>query len=66
MNIPPNILKITAHGFTPKPVIITDGAWKGEKGWIIGAKNQVDANPIVLESGISLVWFDSEIEIIKN
>jgi hypothetical protein len=43
-------------------VRITEGAWKGEKGWITGPKNEVNAHPITLDFGIRLVWFDSEIE----
>ena len=42
-------------------VTITEGAWKGEKGWITGPKNEVDANPITTDGGICLAWFDSEI-----
>jgi hypothetical protein len=42
-------------------VTIIEGAWKGEKGWITGPKNEVDANPITTDGGINLVWFDSEI-----
>jgi hypothetical protein len=42
-------------------VIITEGAWKGVKGWITGPKNEVDANPITTDGGICLCWFDSEI-----
>jgi hypothetical protein len=42
-------------------VTITEGAWKGEKGWITGPKNEVDANPITTDRGICLCWFDSEI-----
>jgi hypothetical protein len=47
--------------FDPIRVTIIDGAWKGEKGWITGPKNAVDANPITTDGGICLAWFDSEI-----
>jgi hypothetical protein len=42
-------------------VTITEGAWKGEKGWITSPKNEVGANPITTDGGICLAWFDSEI-----
>ncbi len=42
-------------------VTITTGAWRNEKGWITGPKNEVGANPITTDGGICLAWFDSEI-----
>ncbi len=57
---------IPTPSFTPIRVLIKNGAWEGKNGWITGYKNEVGGNPITLDSGISLVWFDSEItKIIK-
>lgn len=43
-------------------VKITSGAWKGETGFIIAEQMENKAWPICLESGINLVWFESEFE----
>lgn len=53
--------RLVLPSFERVRVTITEGAWKGEKGWITGPKNEVDANPIITDGGINLVWFDSEI-----
>jgi len=42
-------------------VKIIDGAWKGEFGYITGPRNEAGANPITLDSGFQLAWFDHEI-----
>lgn len=65
MNTPTNseALPLTtgSPSFERVRVTIIEGAWKGEKGWITGPKNEVEANPITTDGGICLCWFDSEI-----
>lgn len=53
--------RLVLPSFERVRVTITEGAWKGERGWITGPKNEVDANPITTDGGICLCWFDSEI-----
>lgn len=64
--IPDKYKHLVKDGFTPIPILIKEGAWRGIKGWIVGPKNQVESNPIITEGGNFLDWFDSEIEFLKN
>lgn len=52
--------------FKPIRVQITEGAWKGQFGHIVGEKNEVDSWPIKTDSGFKLNWFESEFIRVEN